>query len=93
MNQADIQVRHLPDQRRYTVFSDGEEAGFTEYRETGSLRLFEHTEIHPAFRGRGLTNPLFQTALDDSRAAGFQVEAECSAVVRFMLKQQQQQSE
>ena len=72
---------------RYTVTVDGEPAGFAEYAETTDGVLdFHHTVIDPEFRGQGLSKPLIQAALDDTRAAGDKVRPLCSAVAGFIEK-------
>jgi uncharacterized protein len=47
-------VHDNPELSRYEVRDGGELAGFSEYRLTSGTIAFTHTEVDPAFRGRGL---------------------------------------
>jgi predicted GNAT family acetyltransferase len=69
-----------PDQRRYEITADGEAAGYAEYILTGELVTFTHTEIDPAFEGRGLGGALVRGALDDVRSRDLAVLPLCPFV-------------
>lgn len=63
-----IEVRNVADQSRYEVVVDGDVAGFAEYAAVRGERIvFTHTEIAPAFEGRGLATRLIADALADAR--------------------------
>ena len=47
---------------------DGEVAGFAVYHRRGGRTYFVHTEIDPAFEGKGLGSTLAKGALDAERA-------------------------
>ena len=49
---------------------DGELAGFAEYQLTDELVVFTHTEVDPAYEGRGVGGALARFALDDVQAQG-----------------------
>jgi uncharacterized protein len=72
-----IEVRDAPDRRRYEVLDDGTLAGFAAYRDYGDVRVFIHTEVFPAFEGRGVGSALARAALDDVRASGRTLVARC----------------
>ncbi len=72
-----IEVRDAPERRRYEVLDDGTLAGFAEYRDQGDIRIFTHTEVFPAFEGRGVGSALARGALDDVRASGRTLVAQC----------------
>ena len=55
-------VTDAPDQHRYEVRLDGELAGFAVYHRRGGRAYFVHTEIDPAFEGKGLGSPLARRA-------------------------------
>lgn len=65
---SDITVTRDPDRLRYVAF-DGEQkvAGFIDYQESSELVALTHTEVDPAFEGRGVGSVLARTALDDIR--------------------------
>lgn len=64
------QVENNPDASRYEAVEDGEVAGFAAYVLTDELVVFTHTEVDPAYEGRGIGSLLARTALDDVRAQG-----------------------
>ena len=79
-------VTHDTTAERYLITVDGRDAGYADYIQGDGVRDFHHTVIDPEFRGQGLSKPLIQAALDDTRAAGDQVRPLCSAVAGFIEK-------
>ena len=79
-------VAHQTDQSRFVITVDGEEAGYAEYADTATTREFNHTVIHDAFQGQGLSKTLIKAALDDESTAARQVIPTCSAVAGFIEK-------
>ncbi|MFZ1485939.1 GNAT family N-acetyltransferase [Nostocoides sp.] len=57
-------------EHRYEARIDGALAGFAEYQLTDELIVFTHTEVDPAFEGRGVGGALARFALDDVRVQG-----------------------
>ena len=49
-----VDVTHDPDSSRYTLWLDGERAGFADYLIQGDRIVFTHTEVDPAKRRGGL---------------------------------------
>jgi len=60
-------VRDNPDKNRYEIHDGEELAGFSEYKLSPGKIAFTHTEIDPAFNGRGLARQLVTEALEDAR--------------------------
>lgn len=58
------------DRKRYEAHIDGKLAGFAEYIAMTGLIIFSHTEVIPAFEGKGVGSALAKYALDDVRAEG-----------------------
>ncbi|OCW87694.1 acetyltransferase [Nocardia farcinica] len=94
---AESTVRDNPAERRYDIVVEtpGSEtlAGFAEYRDrvsgtqdAGTARVFFHTEVDPAFGGRGLATILVTEALDDARARGLTIVGVCPLVASFLKK-------
>ena len=79
-------VTHDTTAERYLITVDGRDAGYADYIQGDGVRDFHHTVIDPEFRGQGLSKPLNQAALDDTRAAGDKVRPLCSAVAGFIEK-------
>jgi predicted GNAT family acetyltransferase len=79
-----IEVRDAPDRRRYEVLDDGTLAGFAEYRDQGDVRIFTHTEVFRDFEGRGVGSALARGALDDVRASGLTLVAQCPFIRAYI---------
>jgi len=79
-------VTDQSDRRRFEITADGEPAGFAEYSRVGEVLDFTHTEIDPAFGGRGLASVLIRGALDGMRARGIAVLPYCPLVRRFVYR-------
>ena len=79
-------VTHDTTAERYLITVDGRDAGYADYIQGDGVRDFHHTVIDPEFRGQGLSKPLIQAALHDTRAAGDKVRPLCSAVAGFIEK-------
>ncbi len=83
---ADITVREVPERRRYEILVGDDVAGFTVYRADGDRYAFMHTEIDPAFEGRGLGSVLIKDTLDDMRRRGIAVLPYCPFVRRYISR-------
>jgi len=79
-------VTNEPDESRYEITADDTLAGFAEYVRRGDNVIFTHTEIDPAFGGRGLATELIRAALDDVRANELHAVPLCPFVVAFIDK-------
>ena len=84
-------VVHNPDESRYEIHVDGVRAGFTRYRVTPDALVFVHTEIDDAYEGQGLGGQLARGALDDVRANGGMVVAECPFIKGWIEKHEDYQ--
>ncbi|GAB3120361.1 GNAT family N-acetyltransferase [Glaciibacter psychrotolerans] len=62
-----VDVRHEPEQSRYTIWRNGEAVGLARYSSSARAITFVHTEVDPQFRGAGLASTLVRCALDDVR--------------------------
>jgi predicted GNAT family acetyltransferase len=80
-----LTVTDNPEESRYELHDDGRAVGFTEYhqRDDGVL-VFPHTLITSPKRGAGYGSTLVRGALDDVRAHGRTIVAECPFVRRFV---------
>jgi uncharacterized protein len=72
-----IEVVDHPEAERYEVRVDGALAGRAEYVRGPGQISFTHTEVDPAFGGRGLAGRLARKALDDAQASGLEVLPFC----------------
>ena len=82
------EVLHNASAQRYEIRIGDELAGFTEAEPTDDPKviLFPHTEISPAFEGRGLASTLVQGALDDIRERGLRIKVTCPYILGWLPK-------
>ena len=71
---------------RYTIAVEGKDVGLADFYDRGEQRVFHHTEIDPAFGGRGLATILVEEALDAARADGKRIVPMCSMVATVLKK-------
>jgi predicted GNAT family acetyltransferase len=82
--QDTISVRQVGDDH-FAVSVGGVDAGRTDFRDRpGDVRVFTHTEVDPAYEGRGLASVLIRAALDATRSAGLHVRPLCPFVRAFI---------
>jgi predicted GNAT family acetyltransferase len=62
---------------RFEILVDGARGGHATYRRTDSTVSLTHTEIDPAYEGKGLGSVLARGALDAIRAEGLSVLPLC----------------
>lgn len=82
----DVQVIDEPDHERFALYADGELAGIAEYRRRPGVLAFTHTEVDPAYEGKGLGSVLARAALDQARAAGLGVLPFCPFINGWIAK-------
>jgi uncharacterized protein len=76
-----------PAAQRFEVYTDGDRlAGFAEYQRHGEKIVFIHTEVDPAFEGKGLGSALAAGALDAVRGEGLTVVARCPFIARYLSR-------
>ena len=83
---ADVSIRNNPRESRYEINVDEAVAGFADYMLTDGLITFTHTEIDPAFEGKGLGSQLVRFALDDVRAMNKRIIPHCPYVAGWITK-------
>jgi uncharacterized protein len=81
-----MDVKDVPERRRYEALLDGELAGIAEYRASEQIVTFIHTQVMSEFEGKGVASTLVRAALDDVRAHGKKVRAVCPFVRGFVEK-------
>lgn len=70
--------------RRYEARLDGTLAGFLDYVVKRGRIALVHTEVDPAFQGRGVGAALARFALDDARTRGLLVIPSCPYVRSYL---------
>lgn len=71
---------------RYTIAVEGRQVGLADFADRGDQRVFYHTEIDPAYGGRGLATILVEQALDEARAEGKRIVPVCSMIGTVLKK-------
>lgn len=79
-------VTHVRERRRFEITVDGKVAGFLAYREEAGVLAVTHTEVDPAYEGRGLGSVLVAGALEAIDAEGRQVLPYCPFVQRYLTQ-------
>lgn len=82
----DIELTDNPDRHRFELRMGQEVAAFSEYNALKGALLFTHTEVSPAFEGKGLGGRLITFALDETRKRGLHVIPACPFVAAFIRK-------
>lgn len=71
---------------RFTIAVDGNTVGLIDFIDRDGRRIFPHTEIQPAYEGRGLATILVAAALEATRDAGLRIVPSCSMVSGYIAK-------
>jgi predicted GNAT family acetyltransferase len=79
-----VAVRDNPSESRYEIYDDERLAGFSDYKLTANRIAFTHTEVDPAFGGRGLAKQLVTEELDDAHRRSLAVLPFCPYVRKVM---------
>jgi uncharacterized protein len=69
-------------ERRYEARLDGELAGWVDYGRVHARLVALHTEVLPAYEGRGIASALVHRVLADARAQGVKITPRCPFFVR-----------
>ncbi len=86
-DEPQLEIVRNEEKSRYEVVVDGTVAGLTEFEVDDAGRVvFPHTEVDPAFGGRGLGSILVAGAMADEAARGETVVPVCPFVVKYLQK-------
>jgi predicted GNAT family acetyltransferase len=83
----ELHILDQPARQRYEARLGDDVVGFSEYRrvERDRIILF-HTEIDPAFEGKGFGSRLAAGVLDDIRARGFRLTVKCPFMAAYLKR-------
>ena len=82
-----ISVSDVPERERFEARDEaGEVAGFMTYQVTGRIIAYTHTEVLPAFEGRGVGSQLARAAMEDAKARGRSVVPLCPFLAKWLEK-------
>ena len=71
---------------RFVITVAGKRVGRADYVQRDGQRIFTHTEVSPAYQGRGLATILVAEAVHATRDAGLRIVPECSMVAGYLGK-------
>lgn len=83
---VDLSITDEPEHHRYVARVDGHLAGLIAYAIEEPVITMIHTEVKPAYEGRGLAGRLARFALDDTRDRGRRVRPLCPFVSGWIGK-------
>jgi predicted GNAT family acetyltransferase len=84
---VDVDVTDNEQRHRYEALADGKVAGFIDYRPVrDGVRNLVHTEVDPAFEGKGVASKLVVAALEAERARGGKIVASCPFVSAYLRR-------
>ncbi len=86
MNEPNLQLTNNTRAGRWEARVDGTLAGFLRYRSVGGRTVLVHTEVDPAFEGRGVGSALARGALEAARADGGRVRVICPFVRSYLRR-------
>lgn len=73
-------------EHRYEAHIGSELAGYAEFNTLADALSFTHTEVLPAFEGKGVGSGLVRHLLDDARAQGKHVIPVCQFIASYIRK-------
>ncbi len=82
-------VTNAPEASRYEIRDGDRLLGHADYRRAGDTYVFTHTEVDPEAGHSGVGSTLVRGALDDVRAQGGSVVAQCSFVRGWIGKHEE----
>ena len=80
-------VTEAPERERFEARDEaGVTAGVVTYQLTGNIIAYTHTEVEPAFEGKGVGSLLARAVMDDARAKGRTVVPICPFLSGWLEK-------
>ncbi|MCF0091990.1 GNAT family N-acetyltransferase [Micromonospora lupini] len=80
-------VTDAPTRERFEARDEtGAVAGVVTYQLTGAIIAYTHTEVDPAYEGRGVGSTLARAVMDDARARGRTVVPICPFLAEWLVK-------
>ena len=81
---GDAEVVNVPQAHRYELLLDGDRIGELAYRQRNDHIAFTHTNVNPAYEGRGFGSRLAEAALNDARRQGLAVVPLCPFIAWYI---------
>ena len=83
---GDLKVVDQPASQRYEARLGDQVVGFAEYRRVDGRLVFFHTEVDPAFEGRGIGSRLAGAVLEDGIARGERITVKCPFLGAYLKR-------
>jgi predicted GNAT family acetyltransferase len=83
---SSLKVVDNPTRSRYEAHAGGEVAGYITYRTRPGVVVLVHTEVEPAFEGRGVGSKMARSVLEALRSGGMQVDPVCPFIVSYIKR-------
>jgi uncharacterized protein len=87
-SQPQVTVTHQPKKSRFVALLDGEHAEAA-YHRNGREVHFTHTEVPPAFEGKGVGSSLAKAALDWAVAEKLAIVPQCPFIAAYVKRHKQ----
>lgn len=82
---TDVHVTNNAASQRFEAIVDHPTiSGFVDYQETSELVVLTHTEVDPAYEGRGVGSALARSALDDIRGRRLKALVICPFIIGWL---------
>ncbi|OSI14224.1 GNAT family N-acetyltransferase [Neisseria dentiae] len=81
-------VKYFPDQQKFSLLQDFDEAGYLTYRIENGAWDIDHTVINPAYRGKGLARLLVEAAAAEAAEQNVALTASCDYAAAVLAKRQ-----
>lgn len=76
----DTQISNDADAERFVAVRDGTVVGVAQYKVSGDVITFTHTEVDPESEDEGIGSALARAGLDDARERGLTVLPMCTFI-------------
>ena len=73
-------------EHQFTISVEGKQVGLIDFYDRDGVRTFTHTEVDPAYGGRGLATILVADALAAAKDSGLKIASHCSMVTQYIAK-------
>lgn len=82
-----LTVTDAPERERFEARDEtGAVAGVVTYQLTGAIIVYTHTEVDPAYEGKGVGSALARAVLDDARARRRTVVPVCPFLADWLTR-------
>lgn len=88
----DFSFTDNPGLHRFELRKDGTVAAVAGYKLDGGTIRFVHTQVEPAFEGRGLGSRLAKAALDEVRSRGLKAVPQCPFIAGYIARHPEYQA-